>query len=129
MKNGQKLLKELGELRPHSVYFRTHNLLTTGDGTPALKWGSTNAYTEDPNGNPIYDWTIVDRIFDTYLQRGLKPYVQIGFMPKALSMSRTLPAPLDIDSKVRRDFHRLGLSSERLFQMGRASLSVDKALC
>jgi len=85
MKNGQKLLKELGELRPHSVYFRTHNLLTTGDGTPALKWGSTNAYTEDSSGNPVYDWTIVDRIFDTYLQRGLKPYVQIGFMPKALS--------------------------------------------
>jgi xylan 1,4-beta-xylosidase len=86
MKNGQKLLKELGELRPHNVYFRTHNLLTTGDGTPALKWGSTNVYTEDSKGNPVYDWTIVDRIFDTYLQRGLKPYVQIGFMPKALSI-------------------------------------------
>ena len=86
MKNGQKLLKELGELRPHGVYFRTHNLLTTGDGTPALKWGSSNAYTEDSNGNPVYDWTIVDRIFDTYLRRGVKPYVQIGFMPKALSI-------------------------------------------
>ena len=34
------------------VYFRTHNLLTTGDGTPALKWGSTNAYTEDAQGRP-----------------------------------------------------------------------------
>ena len=37
-------------------------------------------------GKPVYDWTIVDRIFDTYLQRGLKPYVQIGFMPQALSV-------------------------------------------
>src|SRR5215510_3895290 len=35
MKHGQKLLRELGELAPQSVYFRTHNLLTTGDGTPA----------------------------------------------------------------------------------------------
>lgn len=87
MKDGKKLLKELGELRPQTVYFRTHNLLTTGDGTPALKWGSTNAYTEDANGNPVYDWTIVDRIFDTYLERGVKPYVQIGFMPKALSIN------------------------------------------
>jgi xylan 1,4-beta-xylosidase len=87
MKDGKKLIKELGELRPNTVYFRTHNLLTTGDGTPALKWGSTNAYTEDEKGNPIYDWTIVDRIFDTYLQRGVKPYVQIGFMPKALSVN------------------------------------------
>ena len=85
MKDGQKLIRELGALRPNGVYFRTHNLLTTGDGTPALKWGSTNVYTEDANGNPIYDWTTVDRIFDTYLKRGVKPYVQIGFMPKALS--------------------------------------------
>ncbi len=90
MKHGQKLIRELGELAPKSVYFRTHNLLTTGDGTPALKWGSTNIYTEDANGKPIYDWTIVDRIFDTYLQRGVRPYVQIGFMPRALS---TKPDP------------------------------------
>lgn len=90
LKDGKKLIKELGELRPKTVYFRTHNLLTTGDGTPALKWGSTNVYTEDANGNPVYNWTIVDRIFETYLQRGVKPYVQIGFMPKALS---TKPEP------------------------------------
>src|SRR6185436_8925474 len=86
MKDGKKLLAELGQLRPGTVYFRTHNLLTTGDGTPALKWGSSNAYTEDSHGSPVYDWTIVDRIFDTYLQRGVRPYVQIGFMPKALSV-------------------------------------------
>jgi xylan 1,4-beta-xylosidase len=86
MKDGKKLLAELGRLRPGAVYFRTHNLLTTGDGTPALKWGSSNAYTEDAQGKPVYDWTIVDRIFDTYLQGGVRPYVQIGFMPKALSV-------------------------------------------
>jgi xylan 1,4-beta-xylosidase len=86
MKDGRKLLAELGQLGPHQVYFRAHNLLTTGDGTPALKWGSTNAYTEDAQGKPIYDWRIVDRIFDTYKERGLKPYAQIGFMPQALSI-------------------------------------------
>ena len=90
MKDGRKLLTALGELRPKQVYFRTHNLLNTGDGTPALKWGSTNVYTEDARGRPIYDWTVVDRIFDTYLARGVRPYVQIGFMPKALS---TNPEP------------------------------------
>jgi len=84
--NGKKLLGELGKLRPNHVFFRTHNLLTTGDGTPALKWGSTNAYTEDAEGQPVYDWTIVDRIFDAGLKRGVKPYVQIGFMPEALSV-------------------------------------------
>lgn len=86
MKNGRKLLGELGQLGKPQVYFRAHNLLTTGDGTPALKWGSTNAYTEDANGNAVYDWTIVDGIFDAYLQNGIKPYVQIGFMPQALSI-------------------------------------------
>jgi xylan 1,4-beta-xylosidase len=86
MKDGKKLIAEQGKLAPQKVFYRAHNLLTTGDGTPALKWGSTNAYTEDAQGNPVYDWTIVDRIFDTYLQRGVKPYVQIGFMPKALSI-------------------------------------------
>jgi xylan 1,4-beta-xylosidase len=85
-KDGQKLLSELAALSPVPVYVRAHNLLTTGDGTPALKWGSTNAYTEDKNGNPVYDWTLVDKIFDTYVERGMRPFVEIGFMPKALSV-------------------------------------------
>jgi len=88
--NGAKLIAELGALRPSSVWIRTHNLLTTGDGTPALKWGSTNAYTEDTAGKPVYDWTITDRIFDTYLAAHAKPFVEIGFMPEALS---THPQP------------------------------------
>ncbi len=90
MPNGKKLLGELGKLAPESVYFRAHNLLTSGDGTPALKWGSTNAYREDASGKPIYDWTILDDIFDTYRQRGVRPYVQMGFMPQDLS---TKPDP------------------------------------
>src|SRR5665213_1128338 len=85
MKNGKKLLSELGQLGQPQVYFRAHHLLTSGDGSYALKWGSSSAYKEDANGNAIYDWTINDRIFDTYLERGLKPYVQIGFMPEALT--------------------------------------------
>ncbi|MEI7584972.1 beta-xylosidase [Runella sp.] len=90
MKDGKKLLSEIAALSPVPVYVRAHNLLTTGDGTPALKWGSTNAYTEDAQGNPKYDWTIVDKIFDTYIERGMKPLAQMGFMPEALS---TKPQP------------------------------------
>lgn len=89
MKDGRKLLSELGTLGEPQVFVRTHHLLTSGDGTPGLKWGSTNAYTEDARGNPVYDWTLTDRIFDTYLERGLKPYVQLGFMPEALSTHPT----------------------------------------
>jgi xylan 1,4-beta-xylosidase len=90
MPDGKKLLSALAAASPVPVYVRTHNLLTTGDGTPALKWGSTKAYTEDANGKPKYDWTIVDRIIDTYLERGMKPLVDIGFTPEALS---TQPTP------------------------------------
>jgi xylan 1,4-beta-xylosidase len=85
MRDGRKLLSELGHLGGQQVYFRAHHLLTSGDGAYALKWSSTSAYKEDANGNPVYDWTINDRIFDTYLECGIKPYVEIGFMPEALS--------------------------------------------
>ncbi len=86
MADGEQLMRELGRLGPPQTCFRTHNLLTSGDGTPGLKWGSTGAYGEDAHGNPVYDWAIVDRIFDTYLARRVKPYVQVGFMPKDLSV-------------------------------------------
>jgi xylan 1,4-beta-xylosidase len=88
--NGKKLLRELAALSPQSPYIRVHNLLTSGDGSGSLKWGSTNVYTEDAEGNPVYDWTIVDRIFDTFVASEAKPLVELGFMPEALS---THPQP------------------------------------
>ncbi|MFS2082762.1 hypothetical protein ACCD04_24520 [Telluria sp. Tellsp131] len=83
--NGKKLLSDIAALSPVPVYVRAHNLMTSGDGSYALKWGSTNMYTEDKDGKPVYDWTIIDGIFDTYIERGMKPLAQIGFMPEALS--------------------------------------------
>ncbi|MDE3167541.1 MAG: beta-xylosidase [Acidobacteriota bacterium] len=94
MPNGRKLIGELAALSPVTVQIRAHHLLVTGDGTPALKWGSTNAYTEDAAGKAVYDWTIVDRIFDTYVHAGARPFVEIGFMPKALS---TKPEPYEVN--------------------------------
>jgi len=88
--NGRKLLGELSALSPAPVYVRVHNLLTTGDGSASLKWGSTNVYSEDAAGKPIYSWAILDQIFDTFHDAGSKPLVEIGFMPQALS---THPEP------------------------------------
>jgi xylan 1,4-beta-xylosidase len=85
MKDGRKLLAELSQIGQEPVFIRTHHLLTSGDGFPALKWGSTGLYTEDPAGRAVYNWTIIDRIFDTYRELNLKPFVEIGFMPEALS--------------------------------------------
>ncbi|MCK8455120.1 GH39 family glycosyl hydrolase [Sphingomonas faeni] len=94
MKDGRTTLATLGKLAPEHVYFRAHNLFTSGDGTPALKWGSTGIYSEDSRGRPVYNWTVVDRIFDTYRARGVKPYVELGFMPEAMS---TKPIPYQHD--------------------------------
>ena len=63
--NGKKLLGQIAAMSPVPVYVRAHNLMTSGDGSHALKWGSTGMYREDKDGKPVYDWTIVDRIFDT----------------------------------------------------------------
>ena len=88
--NGRKLLGELAALSPVPVYYRPHNLFTTGDGEGSLKWGSTNVYTEKPDGTPVYDFTITDRIFDALIAAHVRPLVEIGFMPEALS---THPQP------------------------------------
>lgn len=101
MKDGKKLLSEIAALSPVPVYVRAHNLMTSGDGTPALKWGSTDMYTEDKDGNPVYNWTIIDKIFDTYVERKMKPLAQIGFMPEALS---TNPNPYKHDWEPGKDY-------------------------
>jgi xylan 1,4-beta-xylosidase len=90
MKDGKKLLSEISKLSKVPVNVRVHSLLVSGDGIAALKWGSTNAYTEDTQGKPIYNWNIIDSIFDTFIARGMKPIAQVGFMPEALS---TKPQP------------------------------------
>jgi xylan 1,4-beta-xylosidase len=85
MPDGRKLLAEIAALRPQPAHIRTHHLLTSGDGTPWLKWSSTGIYREDAAGQPVYQWEILDRIFDNFRARGLKPFVELGFMPEALS--------------------------------------------
>ena len=92
-KNGQALLRQLHDLSPVPVYIRAHFLLATGDGKPELKWSSSNVYTEDANGNPLYSWTILDQIFDAYAAAHVRPMVELGFMPEALS---THPDPYHI---------------------------------
>src|SRR4051812_42163727 len=85
MQHGRELLRELHDLSPVPVYIRAHHLLTSGDGKPELKFSSTNIYSEDANGKPVYDFKIIDGIFDAYKEAGLRPLVELGFMPKDLA--------------------------------------------
>src|SRR6185436_5302655 len=88
--DGKSLLAALAAAHTAPVYVRTHFLLNTGNGTPSLKWGSTNVYTEDASGNPVYSWTLMDGIMDAITGVGARPLVEIAFMPQALS---TRPTP------------------------------------
>lgn len=81
---GQDLLAKFGAFQEQPYYVRVHHLLCTGNLHGFYKWGSTNAYLEDPDGTPRYDWTTVDRILDGTLRHGLRPFVELGFMPRDL---------------------------------------------
>jgi xylan 1,4-beta-xylosidase len=85
---GTKLLRELHDLSPVPVYVRAHHLLTSGDGIAELKWSSTNVYSEDASGRPVYDFKILDGIFDAYKAAGVRPMVELGFMPKDLATGK-----------------------------------------
>jgi xylan 1,4-beta-xylosidase len=85
MHNGAALLSELHDLSPVPVYVRFHHLLTSGNGEPELKWSSTNVYSEDVSGKPVYDFKILDGIFDALKAAGVRPMVELGFMPQDLA--------------------------------------------
>ncbi|MGB0080013.1 MAG: beta-xylosidase [Terracidiphilus sp.] len=85
MKYGKQLLRELHDLSPVPVYIRAHHLLTSGDGVPELKWSSSNVFSLDANGKPVYDFTITDQTFDEFKNADVRPMVELGFMPKDLA--------------------------------------------
>jgi xylan 1,4-beta-xylosidase len=83
--HGPELLRELHDLSPVPVYIRVHHLLTSGDGRGELKFSSTNVYSEDAQGHPVYDFKLLDGIFDAFKGAGVRPMVELGFMPKDLA--------------------------------------------
>jgi xylan 1,4-beta-xylosidase len=58
-------------------YIRMHGLLHDDMGV----------YKEDAKGNPIYNWQYVDKLYDYLLGIGLKPFVELAFMPHDLASS------------------------------------------
>jgi xylan 1,4-beta-xylosidase len=42
-------------------------------------------FSEDKQGNPVYNFTYVDQIYDGLLANGVKPFVELSFMPKQLA--------------------------------------------
>jgi xylan 1,4-beta-xylosidase len=81
---GKRALAAFAAFAERPYYVRAHNLLTSGRGFSWPHWGSGNVYHEDAAGNPVYDWTTVDLVFDAYRAVGFKPLVELGFTPQAL---------------------------------------------
>ena len=44
-------------------------------------------YDEDEHGNPVYNFSYVDQVYDGLLKNGVKPFVEISFMPKKLAFN------------------------------------------
>lgn len=42
-------------------------------------------YDEDNNGNPVYNFTLIDIVFDFLISINIKPLVQLSFMPSLLA--------------------------------------------
>jgi xylan 1,4-beta-xylosidase len=103
MKYGRQLLSELHDLSPVPVYIRAHHLFTSGDGQARLKWSSTNVFSLDASGKPVYDFAVLDQIFDEYKAAGVRPMVELGFMPKDLAsgtMDYEMPYPNTVKGSV-----------------------------
>ena len=49
-------------------------------------------YSEDAKGTPMYNWSYVDQIYDGLLANGVKPFVELSFMPYQLASAPTLQA-------------------------------------
>ena len=84
---GIKLIEKFGKLeKPY--YMRAHHMLCTGILHAFYKWGSTNVYIEDEQGNPIYNYDVIDRMMDIWLNHSCKPFFELGFMPRDLADPR-----------------------------------------
>jgi xylan 1,4-beta-xylosidase len=56
-------------------YIRFHGLFCDDMGV----------YQEDRQGNPVCNWQYVDELFDFLQEIGMKPFIELGFMPSALA--------------------------------------------
>ncbi len=53
----------------------------------AILHDEAGVYDEDEHGSPVYNFAYVDQIYDGLLKNGVKPFVEISFMPKKLAFN------------------------------------------
>jgi xylan 1,4-beta-xylosidase len=56
----------------------------------AIFHDEVGVYEEDDKGNPIYNFSYVDQIYDGLLAQGVRPFVELSFMPKKLAARQAI---------------------------------------
>jgi xylan 1,4-beta-xylosidase len=59
-------------------YVRFHDIFHDENGV----------YSEGADGKPVYNWSYVDNIYDGILANGVRPFIELSFMPSALAASQ-----------------------------------------
>jgi xylan 1,4-beta-xylosidase len=72
-RNDIRAVKQVADFR----YVRFH----------AIFHDELGVYNEDEHGNPVYNFSYVDQVYDGLLKNGVKPFVEISFMPKKLAFN------------------------------------------
>ena len=82
--DGKRLLRTIGEFSPRPFHVRPHYMYCSGSGWGQPHWGNGNVYHEDADGNPHYDFTLLDQTYDAIVGAGHHVLVELGFTPKDL---------------------------------------------
>ncbi len=53
----------------------------------AILHDELGVYNEDEHGNPVYNFSYVDQVYDGLLKNGVRPFVEISFMPRKLAFN------------------------------------------
>jgi xylan 1,4-beta-xylosidase len=82
---GKRIFAEIAALKDGPFWIRNHNIFSSGNLRSSPYEASTNCYRETGDGQAVYDWSTVDRVYDVYVANGCKPMAELDFMPHALS--------------------------------------------
>lgn len=98
----QRMYDYLASYNGHPVYMRLHNIMSLhgkGDyykvalgldyGNPIsnLATGVDIVLKRDESGKIVYDWTFVDKVYDIIIEHGMKPIVEMVYIPTAIQHS------------------------------------------
>jgi len=85
--SGQALLNRMQSTESHK-YLRSHHTFKQDIKNGVLR--GQNVYSEDENGNPVYDFSNVNKVFGEYVKRGIKPIVEYDYIPELLEIKGNL---------------------------------------